>query len=76
MQSVTLYRIDSARNMRRFYRLEIQVDLFGVWLLKKEWGRIGRHGQSRSASFDGLADARHAMFEQQRAKEKRGYKAT
>ena len=75
MQSVTLYRIDSARNMRRFYRLEIQVDLFGVWLLKKEWGRIGRHGQSRSASFDVLADAKHAMFEQRMAKEKKGYRA-
>jgi predicted DNA-binding WGR domain protein len=27
--SVILYRIEPARNMRRFYRLDIQSDLFG-----------------------------------------------
>ncbi len=40
--SVTLYRIDPARNMQRFYRLDIQPDLFGNQCLIREWGRIGR----------------------------------
>ena len=33
--------IDPARNMHRFYRLDVQPDLFGGVLLVKEWGRIG-----------------------------------
>jgi hypothetical protein len=46
--SLTLYRIDPARNMHRFYRLDIQPDLFGNQCLIREWGRIGRLGQMRS----------------------------
>jgi hypothetical protein len=42
MNAVHLRRIDPARNMRRFYRLDIQPDLFGGVLLVK-WGRIGAH---------------------------------
>jgi hypothetical protein len=47
MNALTLHRIDPARNMRRFYRLDVQPDLFGLWLLMREWGRIGRPGQTR-----------------------------
>ncbi|HTW72940.1 MAG TPA: WGR domain-containing protein [Acetobacteraceae bacterium] len=39
MTAVTLHRIDPARNMRRFYRLDLQRDLFGTWDLIREWGR-------------------------------------
>ncbi len=53
MYSVTLYRIDPARNMRRFYRLDVQPDLFGQHCLMREWGRIGRGGQIRSAARSG-----------------------
>jgi len=38
MHDVTLYRIDAAENKWRFYRLDLQPDLFGSWLLVKEWG--------------------------------------
>jgi predicted DNA-binding WGR domain protein len=41
MTAVHLGRVDPARNMRRFYRLDMQPDLFGGVLLVKEWGRIG-----------------------------------
>jgi len=41
MNAVHLRRIDSVRNMRRFYRLDVQPDLFGGVLFMKEWGRIG-----------------------------------
>lgn len=44
---VTLYRINPARNMQRYYRLDIQPDLFGNHCLLREWGRIGRPGQVR-----------------------------
>ncbi len=35
MSAVHLCRIDDARNMRRFYRLDIETDLFGGFLLMK-----------------------------------------
>jgi predicted DNA-binding WGR domain protein len=35
MDAVYLRRIDPSRNMRRFYRLDIQPDLFGGFLLMK-----------------------------------------
>ena len=45
MSAVHLRRIDEARNMRRFYRLDIEPDLFGGALLMKTWGRIGARGR-------------------------------
>ena len=33
---------DASRNMRRFYRMVVQRDLFGGASLIREWGRIGR----------------------------------
>jgi predicted DNA-binding WGR domain protein len=41
MGAVHLIRIDPARNMRRFYRLDAQPDLFGGFVVVREWGRIG-----------------------------------
>ena len=51
MTAVNLRRVDPAPNMRRFYRLDMQPDLFGGVLLAKEWGRIGTasgHGEKNS----------------------------
>ena len=73
MDAVVLHRVDPSRNMRRFYRLEVQRDLFGFWLLLLEWGRIGRSGQTRIASFATLGEAHAALERQRRAKERRGY---
>jgi predicted DNA-binding WGR domain protein len=73
MSAVILYRTDPSQNMRRYYRLDVQPDLFGVWLLIREWGRIGRAGQTRVAPFATIEEAHSALQRQQRAKEKRGY---
>ncbi len=45
MSAVHLRRIDPKRNMRRFYRLDVQPDLFGGVLLFKERERIGARGR-------------------------------
>jgi len=45
MTAITLTRSDAARNMRRFYRMDVQPDLFGEWCFVREWGRIGRAGR-------------------------------
>jgi predicted DNA-binding WGR domain protein len=60
MNAVHLRRIDPARNMRRFYRLDIQPDLFGGVLLVK-WGRIGAHGRMVAEPYDGEALAAAAF---------------
>jgi predicted DNA-binding WGR domain protein len=52
MTAVNLRRVDPARNMRRFYRLDVQPDLFGGVLLLKEWGRIGAQCRPVAERFD------------------------
>ncbi|CAN7700857.1 WGR domain-containing protein [Rhizobium sp. LjRoot254] len=45
---IYLERIDSGRNMARFYALEIEADLFGHVLAVRRWGRIGTTGRQQS----------------------------
>ncbi len=73
MNTVTLYRIDAARHMARFYHLELQPDLFGACCVVREWGRIGRRGQMRSDPYPTSAEADAAFERQRRAKQRRGY---
>lgn len=75
MTAVVLERVDVARNMMRFYRLDVQPTLFGEWSLVKEWGRIGSGGTVRSAVFDSEEAAETARARQQRTKEHRGYRS-
>jgi hypothetical protein len=47
MNAIILRRSDDERNLHRYYRLDVQPDLFGAWCVIREWGRIGRTGQVR-----------------------------
>jgi predicted DNA-binding WGR domain protein len=49
MAAVQVRRIDPACNMHRFYRPDVQPDLFGGVLLVKKWGRIGAHEFAKRA---------------------------
>jgi predicted DNA-binding WGR domain protein len=71
--AVILYRTDSVRNMHRFYRLDVQLDLFGQWCLMREWGCIGSTGRGRSIPFSTRQQAQAALDKQRRVKERRGY---
>lgn len=71
--SLRLTRIDPAQNMRRFYRLALQPDLFGGCTLIREWGRIGRGGQVKFEGFSSEGQAVDALMALQRRKERRGY---
>ena len=73
MNAVILYRVDSARRMYRYYRMEVEPDLFGQWCLMREWGRIGSTGQTRSLPFPSPHEAHVALQRQRSAKERRGY---
>ncbi|WP_028152397.1 WGR domain-containing protein [Bradyrhizobium japonicum] len=70
-----LRRIDTTRNMRRFYLLSIQPTLFGGVSLIRNWGRIGTNGQTMVQTFDGSDEAGDAFGRLERAKRKRGYAA-
>jgi predicted DNA-binding WGR domain protein len=73
MSAIILHRTDLVKNMRRFYRLDVQRDMFGAWRLIREWGRIGSAGQIRMASYAIAAEAHEALAAQRSAKERRGY---
>jgi predicted DNA-binding WGR domain protein len=73
MPAVTLRRIDLARNMARYYRLDVQPDLFGEWGVIREWGRIGQPGRLRVDPYLTAAQAEERMRVQQAAKQGRGY---
>jgi len=75
MTAVELHRIDDARNMRHFYRLDMQPDLFGGVLLVRQWGRIGARGRIVADRFDTEAPALDALQRQAERKVLRGYSA-
>ncbi|WP_284701015.1 MULTISPECIES: WGR domain-containing protein [Rhodoplanes] len=59
--------------MARFYRLDVQPDLFGGCSLICEWGRIGQPGTVRTTSYGTVAEAEVARARQSRLKARRGY---
>src|SRR4051812_19908070 len=73
VEAITLYRRDPARNMHRYYQLDIQPDLFSNWCVIRQWGRIGRSGQMRSDPFPTPDTALAAPERQRRVKERKGY---
>lgn len=68
-----LEKLDSEKNLARFYSLTILPNLFGEWSLQREWGRIGRNGQIRITFFPTQHQAMHAFQRIRTAKLKRGY---
>ena len=49
---------DDARNIRRSYRVERSIDLFGHQIIDWSWGRVGTTGQTRRVSFASYDEAR------------------
>lgn len=68
-----LYRIDPSRNMARWYRLDIERDLFGAYCVTRAWGRVGLRGQSRSEGYASAEAALCSLDKQRLRKEQRGY---
>ena len=73
LSAVILHRIDHEQNMHRYYRLDVQPDLFGEWGVVREWGRIGQAGRYRVDPYPTAAQAEERMQFQQAAKQGRGY---
>lgn len=70
---VILRRIDSAQNMARFYRMQMQPTLFGGVTLIREWGRIGQAGTCRHDQYETAEEAQSALHAMRRSKLRRGY---
>jgi predicted DNA-binding WGR domain protein len=73
MTAITLRRSDPTRNLHGYYRLDVQLDLFGAWCFIREWGRIGQAGQTRTVLYPTPAEAQAALDKQRRRKERKGY---
>ena len=71
--SLHLRRIDPAKNMRRFYRLQVQRDLFGGASLVREWGRLGCRGRILVETHADEGRAITALLDLARRKRQRGY---
>jgi len=71
---IHLHRIDSARNMARFYRMSSTPSLFGDICLVREWGRIGRPGRVRIDLYETGEEAIAAREALSRVKRQRGYR--
>ena len=72
---VTLRRIEPAKNMARFYALEVERDLFGRVVLVRRWGRLGTAGKTRLDEHKGEGEAWAALQKLQAAKRRKGYQA-
>jgi predicted DNA-binding WGR domain protein len=70
---VTLHKIEPAKNMARFYALEMEQDLFGRHVLVRRWGRIGTAGKIRLDEHTGEGEAWAALQRLQMAKRRKGY---
>lgn len=68
-----LRRIYPACNMRRFYHLIVQRDLFGGACLIRECGRIGYRGQVLIETHDDEGKAITALMKVAAEKRRRGY---
>lgn len=71
--ALDLTRVDPTRNMRRFYRMHIQRDLFGGTNLVREWGRIGSRGRRLVERHEDEGKAVTALIKLAAVKRQRGY---
>ena len=71
---LTLYRIEPARNMARFYALSLEPTLFGGLSLTRRWGRVGTAGRQIVELHADRPAALAALEKWRRAKHRRGYR--
>ncbi|MCY0097008.1 WGR domain-containing protein [Hoeflea ulvae] len=67
-------RSEAAKNMARYYAMEISKTLFGETCLTRRWGRIGQRGQSKMHHFECENEAVDLFLDLMRQKRKRGYR--
>jgi predicted DNA-binding WGR domain protein len=68
-----LTRTDPARNMDRFYVVDVTLTLFGEWAVLREWGRRGSPGTLRLDSYRRREEAQSAEQRTIKRRLQRGY---
>ena len=72
---VCLIHVDPARNMARFYGIEMQPTLFGEVSVLRNWGRIGAKGRGMMVTYEDEGRAAAALQKLDKQKSRRGYVA-
>ncbi|CDM60336.1 MULTISPECIES: WGR domain-containing protein [Rhizobium] len=67
-------RSDPAKNMARYYAMEVEQTIFGEACLTRRWGRIGKHGQEKKHVFEREEEAVRLFLELVKQKRARGYR--
>lgn len=67
MNRVQFRRVDETQNMRWFYSLALQPDLFGGCSLVREWGRIGQAGTVKRDRYPSPIEAQQALEAKRRS---------
>lgn len=70
---IHLVRRDAARNLARFYRLELCTTLFGEIVLIRQWGRIGTLGRRSETIIRDPEEGSAALSRWCQRKRARGY---
>ena len=68
-----LVKIDPTRNMKRFYKLDIQPNLLGGFSVIRNWGRIGTKGQVKIELHDDKTMEKYSFKKLRTIKLKKGY---
>ena len=69
-----LTRTDLARNINRFYVVQVMPTLFGDWSVLREWSRRGSPGTVRLSSYALLNEAETAEQRTIKRRLQRGYR--
>ncbi|WP_026622779.1 WGR domain-containing protein [Ensifer sp. WSM1721] len=67
-------RADPAKNMARYYAMEIGQTMFGEACLIRRWGRIGKRGQEKQHVFEREEEAVRLFLYLLKQKRARGYR--
>jgi len=70
-----LTRIDPARNIDRFYPVDVMPTLFGEWTVLREWGRRGSPGTVRLRHYAHRDDAQSAKARTIKKRLAHGYRS-
>ena len=74
LEPMRLQRTEPAKNMARFYSLDLERDLFGRVVVVRCWGRIGTAGRTRLDEHPNEGRAVAALVKLEASKRKRGYR--
>lgn len=66
-------KIDHSANIRRYYVISVERDLFGEACVVKTWGRIGTKGRAKVTRYASERAAENAARSAVKRRRKRGY---